>query len=478
MSDLEFANESSRKGCCSRLCDPRQGLYRYIIALFLFLPYSCVFFIIELPTGLQTIMLNGMGINAKQYNLLFSVFTLPDIVLSVFGGVLVDKVIGIRSGLLLVAFVTFLGEAVFATGGFINSYVVTVLGRVILGCGLGLFKNTVFVFLALWFKGKDINLIASLALCAARVGTAIGIVLPELIHSHMDFVPSQNYRIGITFSLGVVASLVAICSSVIVVILDKRGAKITGRKPAHQKHKFSLRDLKDFSGIFWLCTLPLAIYYGVIYSFAANGQVFLISKFGFDTSKSNFANVLIFTGPIIIIPLVGLLLDYVGYNILWAVFGVFLAIGAQALYVIGDGLMDFMPFIAGITYSVAYSFFTNAMYPIPIFIVQEHQLTTAYSLYNVQYCIAFSLISLTSGFIIDYFGFLLLQIYFIVLLFVIFALVLTAIIVDFTRYRRLLLVPGKLSEILKKRRYRKFKLLKDNDISDDFLCIDYDGKLM
>ena len=55
--------------------------------------------------------------NAKQYNLLYSVFSaLPDIVLSVFGGVLVDKVIGIRSGLLLFAFVTFLGEAVFATG--------------------------------------------------------------------------------------------------------------------------------------------------------------------------------------------------------------------------------------------------------------------------------------------------------------------------------------------------------------------------
>ena len=373
-SDSEvFGYESSRKGCCSRLCDllcdPRQRLYRYMIALFLFLSYSCVFLIIELPTGLQTVMLNGMGINAKQYNLLFSVFTVPDIVLSVFGGVLVDKVIGIRSGLLLVAFVTFLGEAVFATGGFIDSYVVTVLGRVILGCGLGLFKNTIFVFLALWFKGKAINMIASLALCAARLGTAAGIVLPELVYSHMDFIPLRNNRIGIAFSLGVVASFVAMCSSVIVVILDKRGAKIIGRKPTHQKHKFSLSDFKDFSGIFWLCTLPLAIYYGVIYSFAANGQVFLISKFGFDTRKANFANVLIFTGPIIIVPFVGLLFDYVGYNILWAVFGLFLAMAAQALYVIGDGLMDFMPFIAGITYSVAYSFFTNAMYPLPIFIV-------------------------------------------------------------------------------------------------------------
>ena len=80
--------------------------------------------------------------------------------------------------------------------------------------------------------------------------------------------------------------------------------------------------------------------------------------------------------------------------------------------------MDFMPFIAGITYSVAHSFFTNAMYPLPIFIVQEHQLTTAYSLFDVQYSLAFApwLISLrTSGFIIDYLGFLLLQIYFIVL---------------------------------------------------------------
>ncbi len=53
-------------------------------------------------------------------------------------------------------------------------------------------------------------MIASLALCAARLGTAIGIVLPELVYSHMDFIPSRNNRIGITFSLGVVASLIAI----------------------------------------------------------------------------------------------------------------------------------------------------------------------------------------------------------------------------------------------------------------------------
>ncbi len=96
----------------------------------------------------------------------------------------------------------------------------------------------------------------------------------------------------------------------------------------------------------------------------------------------------------------------------------------------------------------------------------------------MQYSIAFALISLTSGFIIDHLGFLLLQIYFIILLFVIFALVLIVIIVDFTRYRRLLLVPGKLSGMLKKRKYRNYKLLRDNDFSDNFSYIDYDGKLM
>ena len=445
-----FGYGINRKGrCYSSCCDPRHRPYRYIIASLLLIAYSCVYFTIELPTGLQTSLLSLMNINAKQYNLLFSIFTWPDVILSVFGGLLVDRVIGIRAGLLLVSTLSLVGEAIFVIGGFANSYAVALLGRVVLGCGLGLFKNTIFVLIALWFKGKEINLIASLSTCASRTGTSLGIVLPQIVYRHLNFIPSKSFRMGCTFSLGVLAMLVAAIVSVVAVLLDTRGAKIVGLKTT--KRKFDVRDLKDFSALFWLSTLSLAIFYGVLYSYAANGQLFVTSKFGFDTSEANLANVLIFTGPIIVTPFIGIFLDFMGYNIVWAAFGLSLALAAHLLYAGGNGQMPFVPFLAGTMYSLSYSIFTTAVYPIPVFIVQEHQLTTAYSLYNMEYCLSFSLISLFTGFFIDYFGFLLLEAYFIALMSLALVLLIAVIMIDFSQdCEAVLLVPGLVKGIKKK----------------------------
>ena len=194
-----------------------QRYYGYAIASFVFLAYTSMFFAIELPTGLQKTLLNVIDIDAKQYNLLFSISTWPDVVLSVFGGLLVDRVIGIRVGVLLVAAIGVVGEAIFTIGGFFNSYAVILVGRVVFGCGIGFFKNILFVFMALWFKGKEINLVSSLSTCAVRAGASLGILVPQIFYDHLNFIPSKSFRLGVTFSLGLLAMLIAAISAIVIV---------------------------------------------------------------------------------------------------------------------------------------------------------------------------------------------------------------------------------------------------------------------
>ena len=150
----------------------------------------------------------------------------------------------------------------------------------------------------------------------------------------MGFVPSQNYRIGMTFSLCGSTIGYIVYSFVIVVILDKRGANIIiGRKLAHQKHnEFSLRDLK---GIFWFCIMPFAICFVVSSTpLQPMARCFLLASL--DLIQAN---------PILLMSSYSSLannhhtfsrfaLGYVGYNILWAVFGIFLGMGTQALYML------------------------------------------------------------------------------------------------------------------------------------------------
>ena len=435
------------------LCNPRNTPYRYFILTLLYMTYFFLFFIIELPTGLQVTIINVMNINAKQYNLLFSVYTWPDLVLSVFGGILIDRVIGLRIGILLLALFVLSGQTIFALGMFLNNFTVALLGRIVQGCGIGLLKSTIFVFVAIWFKGKELNFISALGTCFTRTGTTLGILAPQHIYDGVKFFSSsKSYRLGITSSIGVAALALSFICCIFAVMLDKRGDGIIERTQTKKK-KFRLSDLKDFSISFWLSTLPCGIFFSVMYSYAANGQFYIISKFGFDADKANLANSLIFLASIMVTPLLGILMDITGYSIVWGIAGLLLGIVTHGLYITSVSEMSFIPYVAAIMYSLSYSIFVTAMYPIPVLLVQEHQLATAYSLYNVQYCISFATTSVITGFLIDYNGFLFLETFFFLTLCFVFSLIIILLLIDVNRDTKILLVLGRSlkSTILKAR---------------------------
>jgi MFS family permease len=66
--------------------------------------------------------------------MLYTVYSLPNMVLPIFGGLFLDK-LGIRSGLLFFTMVLTLGQMVFMIGGYAENYNMMLAGRVIFGMG-------------------------------------------------------------------------------------------------------------------------------------------------------------------------------------------------------------------------------------------------------------------------------------------------------------------------------------------------------
>ena len=61
-------------------------------------------------------------------------YSLPNMILPIFGGVLIDK-IGVRNGLILYTLVSTIGQFIFMIGGYQGSYNVMIIGRIIFGMG-------------------------------------------------------------------------------------------------------------------------------------------------------------------------------------------------------------------------------------------------------------------------------------------------------------------------------------------------------
>ena len=400
--------------------NPNGRCYRYLVLFLLCYISATQYLCIEMPSGLQGTIIKTFKISAKEYNILFSAYTWPDIFFSILGGILIDRFIGLRAGYIILTVVVIIGQGILTTGAFLDSYFIMVAGRFIFGVAIGSLKSISNVLLTLWFKNKEVTFAMSLTFCTCRVAASLGLVLPQYIYDFMLKVTDyfhlydNYYQLAFTFLVSLLFLITSLFACMIVVFLDIKGAAALGRAP-FKRSKFNSKDLKDFSPRFWMSIIGCAMFYAVLYGFVANGQLFFISKFGYSTKEANIADFLVFAAPIIITPIIGFLVETIGYNIMWGISGVVLAILSHSLFTIAEQQF-ILPFLLASLFSFSYSLFGTAIYVLPSFIVQHHQLTTAYSIYNLMYCIIFACSSLIIGTIIDHFGYLWLEVYFIFLL--------------------------------------------------------------
>ena len=88
-----------------------------------------------LPGALEKYFERDLGINTTQFTLFNSLYSWPSVVICIFGGILIDKVLGIRlGGIILSSFIT-LGNFLFAFGAYFNNVLVMDIGRFIFGMG-------------------------------------------------------------------------------------------------------------------------------------------------------------------------------------------------------------------------------------------------------------------------------------------------------------------------------------------------------
>ena len=117
----------------SALFDPRRKYYRYLGLFFIcfltFGPYFCY----VTPSALESQFERDLSITTTQYTLFNSLYSWPNILLCFFGGVLIDRLFGIRFGTILFAITVTVGQVLFGYGAYVNNLWIMYLGRFIFG---------------------------------------------------------------------------------------------------------------------------------------------------------------------------------------------------------------------------------------------------------------------------------------------------------------------------------------------------------
>ncbi|KAH9106702.1 hypothetical protein AeMF1_017761 [Aphanomyces euteiches] len=210
------------------------------------------------------------------YNMLYTLYSIPNIVLPFFGGFLVDR-LGARFTILLFASIITVGQIVFAIGCSTTQFNTMLFGRVIFGLGgesLGVAQSTL---VASWFKNKELALALGINLSIARLGSVFNNELSPTI--------ATDYNVSSALWVGVIMCGVSLIATLALIPIDKRAdAAITRTKKASSlptkvsDQSMSFSDLRQFGPLFWLLSISCMVVYGCVIPFNSVASSLLMER--------------------------------------------------------------------------------------------------------------------------------------------------------------------------------------------------------
>jgi MFS family permease len=93
-----------------------------------------------------------------QFNLLYSLYAFPNVIIPLLGGILIDK-IGARIVLIITASFCVIGQLVFGFGGLSNSFSIMLMGRIVFGIGGEVLHASQNTIISNWFKASELSVL-------------------------------------------------------------------------------------------------------------------------------------------------------------------------------------------------------------------------------------------------------------------------------------------------------------------------------
>ena len=151
-----------------------------------------------------------------NFNLLYSVYSWPNVVLPFLGGYLSDR-LGVRLMLLVFLLFIALGQVVFALGASLKgdaAWQVMWVGRTIFGFGGESLSVAQSALIASWFAGKELAFALGLNLALARLGSVINDLVSVAV--------ANNESVAAAFWVGAIVCGLSLAAGLATYLLDER----------------------------------------------------------------------------------------------------------------------------------------------------------------------------------------------------------------------------------------------------------------
>ncbi|GAQ86326.1 major facilitator superfamily protein [Klebsormidium nitens] len=343
------------------------------------------------PAALKAPLQETLHLSDTQYNLLYSVYSFPNIVLPLFGGLLVDRC-GTKASLILFVSTIVLGQGIFAAGVALRRYDIALVGRTVFGMGGESLTVVQTTIQAVWFQGKEMAFAMGLGLTVARLGSVINDwVMPAIYQSGVPgLLPPLEPASALSF--GFFITLLSLGCALALLLLEVRTDRFLAAQHKREQAQpllhdtaagaeavvehMSLADIQHFSASYWLLTVSCVVVYATILPFNNVAAGVIMGKYGVSLEVADRLMSIPYLIAACINPFMGTAVDLLGYR------AVMLTAGAAALAAVHLSLAwTMVPVVLPlVAMGLSYSAYAAAIWPSIALVVDGRAMGTAFGL--------------------------------------------------------------------------------------------------
>ena len=320
-----------------------------------------------------------------QIGTLNAVYSLPNIVMVLVGGILVDRY-SARMVTLVTTLICLAGAVLTALG---SEFMVMVAGRLLFGLGAETMIVAITVALAQWFVGRYFALLFALNLTFARLGS----YLADRSPSFAEDLYAQGWQPPMWLAAGFAALSVA--GAIVYFLADRREAARGTLAIAPPPDRFDWRNLLRFRAEYWLVAAICVAFYSVIFPFRSTFSIkYFQEAHGLTLDAASTLNSHVFLAAMFVTPAFGLLVDRLGRHAPLLTLGALaLPLSFVLLGVPGSAQLGWATVLIGVSFSLV----PAVLWPAVTRYVSADHLGTAFGLMTALQQVGVFLANIVAG---------------------------------------------------------------------------------
>jgi MFS family permease len=363
--------------------------FRWLVLLFVSLAMFGNYYVYDCISPLADVLKAQLGFSDANIGLLQAIYSVPNIVMVLIGGIIIDR-IGTKRSTLIFAVVCLVGAVVTVSSGRLATMAA---GRLIFGLGAESMIVAVTTALARWFKGKELSFAFGVNLTIARLGSFAALNSPSWAG------PAYATWKG-PLLISVTFAVVAVVAAIVYWLLEARAERAYALGAAGQTDKVVLGDIFRFSRSYWLIVALCVTFYSGIFPFQTFAVKFFMDAHGTSRELGGFLSSMLTLFAMVGTPAFGFVVDRVGKRALFMFFGSALLIPVYLMMAYSHVSL----YVPMAMMGVAFSLIPAVMWPSVAYVVEEAKLGTAYGLMTLVQNVGLTAFNLAIGAANDYTG--------------------------------------------------------------------------